>query len=1349
MSVSDLLLELSEQGIRLWADEGQLRLRAPKGVMTPELQARLSANKAELLALLQGEAQQAPIPRADRAGQLPLSFMQERLWFLAQMYPDGVAYNLPNAYRLRGPLDTASLIKALETIVARHEALRTTFTGDADGARQIIHPVSPLSIDQHDLRSEPDPQAAADALADADANQAFDLAQGPLFQTRLLRLADDEYLLLWTIHHIVADGWSSMVFLRELADLYAEYTGGPAANLSDESLDYADFARWERDQLDSDVLRTQADYWQQQLAPPHATVEIPADFPRPSVISYRGDFHPFQLPASLAGDLKKLASQQRCTLFTVLLAAYKVLLQRYSHVNSICVGSPIARRNRSEIENIFGCFINSLPLRTDLSGDPTFAELLSRVNETCTGAFKHQDLPFEEMLALSEAPRDTSHTPLFQTMFILHVQDTRKISALGDVSLEPVEYHTRGSKFDLTLELKETAAGLEGFFEYSTDLYHADTVRALSEHFVTLLQDLVAAVDKPLSTLRLLSESEQHAIVQSRNDSASEYPRNICLPQCVAQQAERSPDAIAVRCGETSLSYSALEQRANQLAHCLSRTVNPGELVGLSLERSTDLLVALLGIMKAGATYVPLDPAFPSDRLAFMCEDAGLALLLTQQSLADTIPAYSGPVLYLDAQSDLSSEPALPPDIPLDPESLAYVIYTSGSTGKPKGVEIPHRALMNFLHSMGQQPGLNSEDRLLAVTTLSFDIAALELYLPLVNGAEVVVASRTEASDAQALSRLITEQSISVMQATPSTWRLLLESGWPGKKGLTVLCGGEPLPADLARSMLQLEMTLWNLYGPTETTIWSAVEQVTDASGTISIGHPIANTRLHVLDDHLNPVPDGVSGELLIGGEGLARGYRNRPELTAERFIPDPFQPGERLYRTGDLARYMKDGRLEVLGRTDHQVKVRGYRIELGEIEARLTALPGVRDAVVIVREDVAGDKRIVAYLLPDGASLPPASELRAGLQKDLPDYMVPSAYVPMEAYPLTPNQKVDRKALPAPDGGVEREYIAPRTEQEQALAALWARTLGVEQVGMTDDFFDLGGHSLLAVRLVADMEREAGLTVPLASVFQQRTLAGLLGTTEEGEAALPGALELLRAGQARPPLFAGGSHPGYRTAAQAMPPGQAFYRMDVYALQESRITQGLKPLATIEEMATVYLDAIREIQSSGPYYLSGGCEGGMVAFEVARRLQAAGEDIAQLCIWVVEAPALVRKPSRLRIGERLLRQAVTQLRSGGLRWRDLAPLWRHQYVEYLLFRAMESYRPDSLFQGDLTLARHYDPDYPDLGEFLGWDALISGTVRIYKLPGHHSTWLNHHAEYLGEVLGEVMFADSDMARAS
>ncbi|HSG41035.1 MAG TPA: amino acid adenylation domain-containing protein, partial [Thermoanaerobaculia bacterium] len=894
------------------------------------------------------------------------------------------------------------------------------------------------------------------ARANAEARWRFDLAVGPLVRLSLLRLGEEEHALLLNVHHIVSDAWSMGVLIQDLAALYEGST-----RLPDLPVQYADFAIWQRERLRGEALEDQIAWWREKLAGAPAVLDLPTDRPRPVVHSQRGGTVGVRIPAEVAAGLRGAGRRAGATPFMALLSGFQILLARYTGKADAPVGSPIAGRTRSELEGLIGFFVNTLVLRTDLSGDPTFSETLTRARETTLGAFGHQDLPFERLVEELAPRRDLSYSPLFQVMLVLQNAPQRAIELPG-LLIEPLRAQTGTAKFDLTLSLAETTEGLGGWLEYDLDLFDPATAERIAGHFGTLLAGAAADPGCRLSELPLLTAAEREQFLVDWNATGREVPA-ACVHEGIAEQAVRTPEAVAVTFGEASLTYRDLDRRANALAHRLrAQGVGPETRVGIALERSLEMVIGVLAVLKAGGAYVPLDPSYPAERLAFMREDSGLALVL---------------------EGDLGEigESELPPAGGAGPSNLAYVIYTSGSTGRPKGVQIPHAALSNFLASMAERPGLGSGDVLLSVTSLSFDIAGLELYLPLLAGGRIVLASREEAADGHALRELIAASGATVMQATPATWRLLLEAGWEGGEGLVALCGGEALPPSLAASLRARTRALWNVYGPTETTVWSTAEEV--GEGPITIGRPIANTAVYVMDAWGQPSPAGVPGELLIGGAGLARGYLERPELTAERFVPDPSGEGTRLYRTGDLARFRADGRLDHLGRLDHQVKVRGFRVELGEIEAELGRHPEVTAAVVVARED-----RLVAYVVGDA----PAEALRESLKSRLPAYMVPSAFVFLEALPLTPNGKVDRKALPEPGAGTAELLAGPLTPAEELLAGIWCDVLGLERVGVHQDFFELGGHSLIATRVASRVRDVFGVEMHLRWLFETPTVSGL-----------------------------------------------------------------------------------------------------------------------------------------------------------------------------------------------------------------------------------------------------------------
>src|SRR5215470_13409805 len=1059
-----------------------------------------------------------PIRRVSRQVPLPPSFAQQRLWFLDQLDPNSPVYNIAYTLKITGPINADAIESSLNVVATRHESLRTSFASDGGQPVQIIHDTVRVPFRNVDLSSLDASVREAEArrLIAEDANRAIDLTQAPLLRAMLLRLSEDEHYLLINIHHIVSDRWSMGILSRELGNVYERTLEGRLAELSELPLQYADYAVWQREWLKGDVLEGHLAYWKTKLQDAPPLLELPTDRPRQATESFRGEVADISLPANLAKRLNELSQRQGVTLFMTLLGAFQALLSRYSGQNDVVVGTAIANRSQPELENVIGFFLNTLPLRTKLSGDPTFAEIISRAKETALGAYAHQDLPFEKLVEELRPERNLSHSPLVQVFFVLQnaPADVRQLEALG---MKAVPSGIKTVKGDLYLSMAETADGLEGRLEYNTDLFDAATAERLLGVFRVMLEAVASNSELRLSQIPLLSQAERTRILTEWNATDGEYPRTICTHQLFEQQVERDHERIAVTFGAEQISYGELNRRSNQLArHLRTLGVGPDTLVGIFLERSPSLLVALLGVLKASGAYVPLDPAYPKDRIAFILEDAGVTALLSEASLVNSLPANAARLLCIDSDWDSISKQS-DENLPSNPSprNLAYVLYTSGSTGKPKGVQIEHRNLVNFLASVQKEPGLNVGDRLLAVTTLSFDIAGLEIYLPLICGAQIVLASRDEAADGTQLLALMNRANPSVMQATPATWRMLVAARWSGSPQLKVLCGGEALPPELTAELVSRCGELWNMYGPTETTIWSSLYRVRGSlSTTVPIGRPMANTTMYVLDPQRQPLPVGVAGEIYIGGDGLARGYYKRPELTAEKFIADPFssKPGARLYRTGDLAKYLSDGNLQYLGRTDFQVKLRGFRIELGEIEAALEQHPAVRQAVVVVHEDRASnDRRLVAYVVFQPGEQLSSAEARVFLKQSLPDYMVPGALVGLDSLPLTPNGKVDRKALAQSELARSESAlasVAPRTAVEEAVAGIWAEILRLPQVGAHEDFFALGGHSLLATQVMSRIRQVCQIELPLRVMFEAPTVAGIAQKIEqekrEGQLAPP-----------------------------------------------------------------------------------------------------------------------------------------------------------------------------------------------------------------------------------------------------
>ncbi len=1031
----------------------------------------------------------------------PASFAQERLWFVDQMEAGTAVYNVPYHHQMRwqGELNVPALAQALTEIVWRHEPLRTTFMNVDGEAVQVIQPEVDFELPIVDLTklAPADQEAQVRYWVDKDGKHSFDLENGPLFFVRLLKLSDTEHVFIMMMHHIIVDGVSFEFFADELKTLYAAFAAGQESPLEELPLQYADFVIWQREWIEGKDVQRQLDYWKEQLGSNLPVLELPTDRPRPTRQQNNGSWEWVDLPESLISALKQYSREAGVSLFMTMLAGFNVLLSRYSGQEDICVGSPTANRNQAELERMIAFFVNPVTIRTDLSGDPTFTELVQRVRKTALGAFAHQEVPFERLVEALSPARDLSHHPLFQVSFTLQMPPL--LIELPGVTATPIEFDNGTSKFDLLAELWEENGKVRGHFEYDTDLFDRSTIQRMIGHYQVILESVVANPQARISELALLPTAERAQLLDAWNDTAVSYPDTLCLHHLFEQQVAKTPDKIAVVFEDIELTYQQLNEEANQLAHHLQGLgIQPDQFVGICVERSLDMLMGMLGILKAGAAYLPMDPNYPQDRLAYMLEDTKAAVLVTHSHLVQHLPTDDVHVVQLDEEWDTITEHSTDnPQSGVQPHHLAYIIHTSGSTGKPKGVQIPHRNVVNFLETMRQTPGLSADDTLLAITTLSFDIAVLELYLPITTGATLAIASSELAVDGPRMLNALDEYGVTVLQATPATWQMLIDAGWEGDKNLKALSGGEALPRKLGDELLDRVGELWNMYGPTETTIWSSVWQVTEKETPILIGKPIANTQMYILDKNLQPVPIGVPGELHIGGDGVARGYLNRDDLTAERFLPNPFtnNPADRIYKTGDLARFMPNGDIECLGRLDFQVKVRGFRIELGEIEAVLVQHDSVRQGVVTAKEDASGTKILVAYVIPESGRELDTAVLRAHLAEQLPHYMIPSIFMAVSEYPLTPNGKVDRRALPDPDETAvtsTEEFVAPRNKTEAQLAQIWCDILQIEQVGIHNNFFEMGGHSLLAIQIISRIRDAYDIDISPRHIFDAPTIADL-----------------------------------------------------------------------------------------------------------------------------------------------------------------------------------------------------------------------------------------------------------------
>ncbi|MBW4592776.1 MAG: amino acid adenylation domain-containing protein [Brasilonema angustatum HA4187-MV1] len=1062
---------------------------------------------------MRGKFTDQGIPRRSQQNPAPLSFAQERLWFLDQLQPAQSLYNEPYAFRLKGSLKLTALTHSLNEIVQRHEILRTNFTMVDGQPFQVIAPTLALALPIVDLQLLPEDELEAEVqrLTTDEQARPFDLANDPLVRVTLLQLDEAQYVLLFTMHHIVCDQWSFGVIIQEIVAFYKAFSKGQPSPLPELPIQYADFAVWQRQWLQGEVREAQLSYWKQQLSSTPSILELPTDRPRPAVQTNRGAKQSLILSKSLTEALKILSQQEKATLFMTLLAAFGTLLYRYTGQDDILVGTTISGRNRSEIEELIGFFVNTLVMCTDLSGTPSFREILNRVREVALGAYANQDLPFEQLVEKLQPKRNLSHTPLFQVMFQLQNTPTTTLE-LPSLTLSPLEFDKETAKFDLTLGMVEKEQGLIGTLTYNTDLFDAATIHRMLGHFQTLLSSIVANPDQQISKLLIISEAERHQLLVEWNNTQVDYPQNESIHELFEAQVERSPDTIAVVFENQQLTYHELNQRANQLAHHLrSLGVGPEVLVGICVERSLDMVIGLLGILKAGGAYVPLDPAYPQERLAFILQDAQVSVLLTQQRLIENLPKHQTKVICLDtnwesiaqeSQENLISE--------CTTDNLAYIIYTSGSTGQPKGVLVNHANIVRLLAATQSWYHFNQQDVWTLFHSTAFDFSVWELWGALLYGGKLVVVPYWLSRSPEDFYKFLSMQQVTVLNQTPSAFRQLIQAeeslGGPNKLRLRlVIFGGEALELQSLKPWFERHgdqfPQLVNMYGITETTVHVTYRPLTIADLEVAqasvIGCPIPDLQVYLLDQYQQLVPIGVRGEMYIGGAGVARGYLNRPELTAQRFIPNCFsdKPNARLYKSGDQARYLPNGDIEYLGRIDHQVKIRGFRIELGEIEAMLVQHPAVRESVVLAQEIQPDDKYLVSYVVPSNNHTLTTSELRNFLLKQLPEYMVPSAFVMLQALPLTPNGKVDLRSLPAPENlrpELEVAYVMPQTELEQTIATIWQKALNIENIGIHDNFFELGGHSLLMVKVHSQLRETFKADVSILEMFRYPTISSL-----------------------------------------------------------------------------------------------------------------------------------------------------------------------------------------------------------------------------------------------------------------
>jgi amino acid adenylation domain-containing protein len=1385
--VEHLIFTLRQRRVVLRLENEQLICDAPKGVMSQDLVAQVRENKESIVEFLKKEhdpnSYPISIPAVARDIEIPLSFSQESLWFLEQLSPGTSTYNIPLRIRIAAKVDSAILQRSLDEVVHRHEALRTRFRIVRGSPTQTIRSPSTVPLNVIDLSAESAELSTARIAqcCAAEATKPFRLDQDLLLRATLLRLHADESTLLLTMHHIVTDASSVDLIVSELFVLYRAFAEELPSPLPKPRIQYADFAVWQRNYLHDGAINRQLTYWKRKMANAPPVLELPIDFARGAVRSSEGSVEAIAVSSQLTARLKLLGRTENASLFMTLLAAFQILMYRCTGQPDIVVGSAISGRKSIELENVVGLFVNSLPLRIDLSGNPSFRRVLSQVRETVLEAHQNQDVPFERLVQELRPPRDPGRNPLFQVFFSFRSRVGEGIAA-GTKS-EIISSQT--AKFDLSLSVEEFADGMKAEIEYSAALFRRGRVIDLLKRLTLLLQRLSEAPEIGVDDLSLIDDHDRQLAIVGSHQPDVEFDLSRAVDEVILQGAELKSEHEAIRFGSEVLSYGQLSDRIEEVALNLrAMGVESNDIVGLCVERSLDLVVGLLGILKSGAAFVPLDPGFPKERLAYMVEDAKPVSILMQKRTDGAIPPSAATRLYLDdlPRSASGSGNGTAPGKPRRPTDLAYVIYTSGSTGSPKGVEISHRALMNFLNAMRKELAVTSEDALLAVTTISFDIAMLELLLPLLSGGRIVLASREQATDAAELILLLREQNISVMQATPTTWRLLLAAQWAGDARLKILCGGEPWSEDLADALHSRCGSLWNMYGPTETTIWSAAKRIMPGERVL-IGQPIANTQFYVLGPNSEPQPTDMPGELYISGAGLARGYHGRSDLTAERFLANPFgrRGQDQFYRTGDRVRRLPTGDLEFLGRQDDQIKIRGFRVEPDEIATVLRSYAGITDAMVVVHGNDDLDRRLVAYCTGPAGERPTDADLRSFSRRKLPNYMIPSSFEFLERFPATQNGKIDRKALERRMPAVSKasnESIAPRTNLERTIAKAWEKYLGLEGLGVSDNFFDLGAHSLMVVQVIHELNSSGGFRLGVSQLFENPTvekLAALLENERRGDRQRPTIVRLREGGSEVPIYFIyagpaeialaraiGGDHPVFGIQL----PWPLEWKEAVSKNQTSRFP-------TMDKLVDLFVGQLRSNLGSGTCVLAGYSFAGLLAFEVARRISAGEGKVDAVVVidkWLPYPPvssvvwdnlkacwsencddgAIGNFKHRLARSASILLWAIKMLLKGfgsslwlrpneltsfldedgiPLRWHLLERLYieieRHYRLEPLDCRGIVI-RPE-------FLDRHNKVRASD--EYLGWKMLFKRGVESFSVPGDHFSMVREHGHALAQVI--------------
>ncbi|MGK7956652.1 MAG: amino acid adenylation domain-containing protein [Crocosphaera sp.] len=1331
----------------------------------------------------------------------PLSFAQKRIWFLEQLEPNSTAYNMLQPFQLEGNVDVKALEYSINEIIARHDSLRTGFVLEKEKPVQIVLPELSVTLPLVDLShlSSREQQINIKEIISKTVEEKFDLEKAPLLRVTLLRLSAQVYQLLVTTHHIIADGWSYDVFIKDLEQFYTASITNNTPELSKLPLQYPDYAKSQKNNFTEDILKSKLAYWEKHLQGNLPILQLPLDHPKQPERTVPSGREEFNLDVSLTEKLKALSRQEGVTLYMTLLAAVNTLLYRYSHQEDIIIGTPIAGRNEKGTRDLIGCFINTLALRTDLSGNPTFQELLKRVRQVSLGAYRHLDTPFEKLVETLQPERELSIPPIFQVLFSFQNTPTPQLS-LPELTIIPLDIQRGTAMLDLMVEIKETSSGLTIWFNYDKELFEPDTIKRMSGNFEVLLKGIIDNPGENIAYLPLLTEGEQHKLLVEWNQTQQNYPQDKCIHQLFEEQVEKTPDAVAVVFEGQELTYRELNEKANQLGHYLQKLgVKTETLVGICVERSSEMIIGLLGILKAGGAYVSIDPYYPTERIAYMLEDANIAVLLTQEKLLEELPANQAQVICLDNNwTEISLESEEQAESAVSHHNLAYVIYTSGSTGKPKGVMLEHQGVCNLSQAQIEILRVHPWSRVLQFASFSFDASTSEIVMALCSGARLCLVSKDALLPGENLQQVIRDYGITHLTLPPSALTVMSPEAFDELE--TVLVAGEACPSEIAAKWSKGRRFL-NGYGPTEDTVCATIGEYQAEIEKFPIGKPLPNQQVYLLDSVLKPVPIGVPGELYIGGVGLARGYLNRPDLTAEKFISNPFDPtGQtRLYKTGDLCVYLPDGNIEYLGRIDHQVKIRGFRIELGEIESSIAQYPDVREAVVVAQGDNLGEKRLVAYIVPNSKPTNLIDDLRRSLSNNLPEYMIPGTFIVLEAFPLTPNGKIDRRSLPIPDWTQNQSsetFVPPSNDIEGQLVGIWEQVLGVQPIGIKDNFFALGGHSLISVRLFSQIERTFSVKLPLSTLFKAPTIQQLAQEIQEvTKGKIWESLVMIKPGNPHTPaVFI--VHDGDGKTI--------LYHTLAHHLESDRRVYGLRPngkvgypllQTTIKVIASHYIEQIRTVQAEGPYLIGGFCLGGNIAFEMAGQLQSQGEEVALLFLLdslEIQARGVEQAANKARsqrisqlftqnedkgklqrltsIGAQLsqklknflvykyqesFKQVKNRIRIPLYRYyldknKDLPPFLQNISIRELLeFDITKNYLPPH-YQGQVVLVRSTEviiTDHPTINdtpvrylckdpEYLGWQRWSTDKITVYDVPGGHSSMLQDpYAQFLAENL--------------